>query len=200
MPITLREYIFIFFISFISNATPFFGTPYTIIATTILLRSGADLISFITVILVTALGASLSKTVMYAIGIILRKPLKENKNMVFLSRFVRFRSYYVTLFVLSIIPFFPFDDYLFLGAGVVRASLLKQLYVALLAKILKSAVEIPLEAAGFITIIHFTRSMGITELELGIIATIVFIILGIILLKIDLESLYNKLKKFLKRF
>jgi len=108
MTLTLREALIIFIISFISNATPFFGTPYTIIATTILLRSGLDLISLVTVIFLTATGAAISKTVMYAIGLILRKPLKENKNMIFLSKFVHFRSFYITLFVLALIPFFSF--------------------------------------------------------------------------------------------
>lgn len=198
MTLTLREALIIFIISFISNATPFFGTPYTIIATTILLRSGLDLISLITVIFLTATGAAISKTVMYAIGLILRKPLKENKNMIFLSKFVHFRSFYITLFVLALIPFFPFDDYFFLGAGVVKSSLPRLLYITVLAKLLKSSVEIPLEIAGFITIIHYTRRLGITELELGIISTAVFIVLGYILLKIDLEKWYSKTITFLK--
>jgi hypothetical protein len=105
MAITLREIIILFLISFISNATPFFGTPYTIIAVTILIRIGVDLYSFIIGVVVTGLGASLSKTVMYAIGLILRRPLKQNKNMAFLAKFVQFKSFYVTLFTLALIPF-----------------------------------------------------------------------------------------------
>jgi|BEDMetMinimDraft_2_1075160.scaffolds.fasta_scaffold01757_5 uncharacterized membrane protein YdjX (TVP38/TMEM64 family) len=196
MAITLREIIILFLISFISNATPFFGTPYTIIAVTILIRIGVDLYSFIIGVVVTGLGASLSKTVMYAIGLILRRPLKQNKNMAFLAKFVQFKSFYVTLFTLALIPFFPFDDYLFLGAGVVKSSLTKLLYITTLAKILKSAIEMTLELTGIIAITRITRSFGITELEIGIISTVIFVILGYVLFKIDLEKYYNKIKTF----
>jgi len=53
-----------------------------------------------------------------------------------------------------------------------------------------------LELTGIIAITRITRSFGITELEIGIISTVIFVILGYVLFKIDLEKYYNKIKTF----
>ena len=53
--------IILFALALISNATPFFGASYTLIATTELVAIGFDLESFALVVVVTALGATLGK-------------------------------------------------------------------------------------------------------------------------------------------
>jgi len=200
MPLTLHEIIFLFIISFIANATPFFGAPYTVIATTILLKAGFNLIDYLLVVVITGLGAGISKVVMYAIGVGLRKPLKETKNMKFLAKLVNTRSFYITLFILALLPLLPLDDYLFLGGGIVRANLEKMLTITILSKLTKSAVEIALEAAGLIVIAHYIRAFGITEVELGIISSIIFVILGILFFKLDWEKYYEKAEEILRNF
>jgi hypothetical protein len=198
MELSIYEILFLFFISFISNATPFFGAPYTIIATTILLKAGFTPTNFLITVIVTGLGAGISKVVMYIIGIGLRRPLKDTKNMKFLSRFVNSKSFYLVLFILAILPLLPLDDYLFLGGGIIKAPLLKMLYITVLAKLTKSAFEIALEVAGIIVIAQHTKRFGITEVELGIISSVIFIILGIIFFKIDWEKYYEKTLEYLK--
>ncbi|MEM0373783.1 MAG: hypothetical protein QXV69_04005 [Sulfolobaceae archaeon] len=200
MGLNVYEIIFLFIVSFVSNATPFFGAPYTIIATTVLLRAGFNLIDYLIVVFVTGLGAGVSKIVMYGIGLGLRKPLKDTKNMKFLARFVNNKSFYVTLFILALLPILPIDDYLFLGGGIVKAPLSKMLSITIISKISKSAIEIALEAAGLIVIAQHTRAFGITEVELGIISSIVFVILGILLFKLDWEKYYTRAEEILRDF
>jgi len=58
----------LFLVSLGSNATPFFGASYTLIATTALLANEFSVGSFVLIVFVTAAGASLGKLVIYAGG------------------------------------------------------------------------------------------------------------------------------------
>lgn len=182
----------IFAISFVSNATPFFGAPYTLIASSILLKTGITFVNFVEVIIVTALGAATSKSIMYALGVAARRGLKNNKNVKFFSKFINTNSFYVTLFVTSVIPFLPLDDLIYLLGGVEKAKLLKMLEISFIAKIVKSSIQIPLEVFG---ILQISEVIGVAPLETGIISSIVLTVLAIILFKLDWEDLYRKIEK-----
>jgi len=192
----LREWIFIFIISFVTNATPFFGAPYTIITSTIILRHGSYMQDLLVGILISAAGATLAKSVMFAIGLILKIPLKRNKNVVFFMKLVRKRSFFVGLLITALLPILPLDDFFFLIGGTSNASLAKMLSITFGAKLIKSGIEIPLEVYGIIVI---ARNIRIEPFILGIISSLIFTVLGIALFKVDAEKLYDRLARILTR-
>lgn len=135
-----------YFYSIVFNQhNSFFGAPYTIITSTIILRHGASIEAIIEGIIISALGATLAKTIMFAIGVGLRRPLKQNKNVKFFMKYVSKRPFLIGLFITAILSFFPFDDYFFLIGETSKASLSKMLPITFSAKIIKSGFEIPLE-------------------------------------------------------
>ncbi|HLI46617.1 MAG TPA: hypothetical protein VKU94_05430 [Geobacterales bacterium] len=192
----LREWIFIFLISFITNATPFFGAPYTIITSTIILRHGSTFNDLLEGIIVSALGATLAKNVMFGIGVVLRLPLKRNKNVSFFTRLVNRRSFFVGLLITAILPILPLDDFFFLIGGTSRASLFRMQAITFIAKLIKSGVEIPLEVFGIIVV---ARHIRFEPFYLGVISSVVFTILGILLFKIDVEKIYNRIMLYFRR-
>lgn len=193
----LREYLAIFIISFITNATPFFGAPYTIITSAIILRHNVTLQSLLEGITISALGATLAKAIMYSVGVILRKPLRNNKNVMLFMKVANKRSFFVALFISAVVPIFPLDDFVFLIGGTSKASIARMLFVTFLAKMIKSGVEIPLEVYG---IIEISRILYIEAFNLALISSIALTILGILVFKIDIEIIYEKFKKYLKFF
>ncbi|MCH4815887.1 MAG: hypothetical protein QXY87_12315 [Saccharolobus sp.] len=193
--LTTQELIVIFVISFITNATPFFGAPYTLITTSILIKSGVSPLSLILAIVLSGLGASLSKLVMYALGIAIRKPLKNNKNILFIEKISKSYGFYIALLILSILPILPLDDYIFLAGGIAKLSVFKMVVVSIISKIIKSAIEISVELAG---ISLLASVLGINAFELSLISILVFVLLGILLFKLDWEQLLRKGEKFLR--
>ncbi len=186
----------LFAISFAFNATPFFGGPYTLVATTILLQTGVTPISFITVSIVTGLGAALSKSVMYIVGITAKKPLDKNKNVRFIKRIGTSRGLLISLFIASVIPFLPMDDFLYLAGGAAKLNLAPMLEISIIAKVIKSVIEIGTEIAG---ITGISELIHINPVDLGLISIVVFTVLGYILFKIDWEMTYNKVVKYIRQ-
>ncbi|QKR00378.1 hypothetical protein GWK48_08330 [Metallosphaera tengchongensis] len=185
----------IFAISFISNATPFFGAPYTLIATTFLLKFGVSIVNFVEVVLVSGIGASTAKSVMYGVGFGVGSRLKHNKNVMYFHRVAKGRSFYLILFVTSIIPFLPLDDVVFLMGGAGKTSLFKMLEVAVISKILKSILEIGIEVEG---IVQISKVINVSPVNIGIISSVVFLVLGVFIFKIDWESLHQRVERYLK--
>ncbi|MBW9140811.1 MAG: hypothetical protein K1T65_03790 [Candidatus Aramenus sp.] len=181
----------IFAISVATNATPFFGTPYTIVASTILLKSGVTPLNLAEVIAVTAVGAAIAKSVMYGIGYGIGHTLKHNKNVVFFSRFINHKSFYVALFILALLPGVPLDDFAFLIGGAGKASLAKMIEITFASKFIKSSIEIPLETFGLIAI---GGIINVSPFLLGVISSVVFTVLSVVIFKVDWESIYNKFK------
>jgi membrane protein YqaA with SNARE-associated domain len=178
--------VFLFAISLVANATPFFGAAYTVIATTELVAIGFNLESFALVVSVTALGATLGKIVLYAGARGLRQPLQKNKNVKLMGRWLGKTGFYVTLFVTALIPILPLDDYVYIGAGANSARLAPMLGVTFLAKFTKSAFEILLEFSGILGFSTFTfRYLGLSRLDVSIILSAILLILGVVIYKID---------------
>ncbi len=182
----------LFVVSFLSNATPFFGASYTLIAVGMLYQFGVNPLNVAESIAITAIGASVSKNVMYALGIGLRTPLSGNKNVSLLKKFAKKRSFYVTVFVLAFLPVLPLDDYLYVGGGVAAASALKVNAMALAGKLAKSAFEIPVELAGLFYLGGFTKRFGLSLIDLSASFAVAFVVLGYVLLKVDWESALRK--------
>lgn len=190
--------ILLLLLSIVSNATPFFGASYTIIATTELLVLGVNLESFSLVVLVTAVGASLGKIFIYAGARGLGNKLQKNKNVKLLGHWLGKAGFYVALFVTALIPILPLDDYVYIGAGANKARLAPMLGVTFLAKLAKSAFEILLEISGIIGIAQF-HFLGLSRLNLSIVLSVVFIVLGVIIYKIDWEPWVNGAARLLRR-
>ncbi|WP_449462122.1 hypothetical protein PQ610_06320 [Tardisphaera miroshnichenkoae] len=182
----------LFAVSFLSNATPFFGASYTLIAVGMLYEFGVNPLNVAESIAITAIGASASKNVMYALGMGLRTPLSGNKNISLLKRFAERRSFYVTVFIFAFLPALPLDDYLYVGGGVAAASVPKVNGVALAGKLAKSAFEIPIELAGLAYLGGFTRRFGLSFIDLSAAFAVAFVIIGYVLLKVDWEGVLRR--------
>ncbi len=188
--------VFLFAISFLFNATPFFGGPYTLIAATVLLQSGVNPLSFLLVCIFTGLGASLSKSVMYFIGLSAKKPLQKNRNVLFIKRIGVNRGFSVTLFIASVMPFLPMDDFLYLAGGAAKLNVLSMLEISIIAKIIKSSIEIGTEILGLKGISELTN---VNPVEIGIISIVAFSVLGYIIFKIDWEKTYEEAMKHVRQ-
>jgi hypothetical protein len=176
----------LFLFSLVSNATAFFGASYTLIAAAELSAFGVNLTSFTLVVFVTALGATLGKIVIYFTAVGLQRSLLKNRNVRLLGTWLGKSGFYLGLFVTALLPILPFDDYVYIGAGANRGRLGPMLGVTFLAKLLKSAFEILLELSGLLEISRLTRGfLGLSRLELSIVASVAFVILGIATYKLD---------------
>ncbi|MGC9133969.1 VTT domain-containing protein [Caldisphaera sp.] len=178
----------VFWISFVSNAIPFGGPPYTIITATAIIQLNYNY--FWELIILASLGAILSKIIIYLFGSLFKKPLLKNKNVKMLSSLPN-KYILLILFILSIIPVLPFDDYLYLAGGAAKISLLKMALIALIAKFSKTIIEIYIELK-VITLASYLLS--ISKPDVAIILTVVFIAIGIAGFKIDWEKQYYKAK------
>ena len=184
----------LFLVSLGSNATPFFGASYTLIATTVLLADGFSVGSFVLIVFVTAVGASLGKLVLYAGGKRFRGRLGQNKSVMVLGRMLERKTGLAVVFVTALIPGLPLDDYVYVGAGATSSRLTGMFIVTFFAKLLKSFLEIGIEYAGLGRLYTATGLTGLSRLETSILLSVVFLIVGVIFYKIDLEKAISKLK------
>jgi hypothetical protein len=190
----------LFLFSFVANATAFFGASYTLIATADLAATGVNLESFSLVVFVTALGATLGKIVIYFTAVGLKTSLLKNKNVRLLGTWLGKSGFYLGLFVTALLPALPFDDYVYIGAGANRGRLAPMLGVTFLAKLGKSAFEILLELSGLLAISRLTHHLfGLSRLELSIVASAAFVVLGIATYKVDWEAFAVRVGKLFGR-
>lgn len=190
----------LFLLSLVSNATAFFGASYTLIATAELEATGVNLQSFLLVVLVTAIGATLGKVVIYFSALGLQKSLQKNKNVRLLGTWLGKSGFYLGLFVTALLPVLPLDDYVYIGAGANRGRLAPMLGVTFLAKLAKSAFEILLEISGLLEISRLThRLLGLSQFQLSLVASAAFVVLGIAIYKIDWEPIVVRAGKLFGR-
>lgn len=189
-----------FLLSFVANATAFFGASYTFIATAELEATGVNLQSFLLVVLVTAIGATLGKIVIYFTALGLQKSLQRNKNVRLLGTWLGKSGFYFGLFVTALLPALPLDDYVYIGAGANRGRLAPMLGVTFVAKLAKSAFEILLELSGILAVSRLTYHLfGLSQFQLSVIASAAFVVLGIAIYKIDWEPFVNRAGKVFRR-
>jgi hypothetical protein len=181
----------VFAVSFISNVSPFVGASYTLLATLYLTLIGPTPFNFVAVALVSAIGATAAKMVIYFGAFGFKGLLLKNKNVRLIGRYSSTGTFYLALFVTALLPVFPFDDYIYIGAGAVSASLRLMLGVTLLAKVAKSAAEIALE---YTILRSLSDVLGFHRLDLTLLLTAAFIVIGIIVYKVDWEGAYDRLR------
>ena len=180
----------VFAVSFLSNVSPFVGASYTLLATLYLTLIGPTPLNFVAVAIVSAIGASVAKLVIYIGAFGFKDQLLKNKNVRLIGRYSTTDAFYLVLFVTALLPVFPFDDYIYIGAGAVSASLRLMLGVTLLAKVVKSVVEIALE---YTILRGLSDMLGIHRLDLTLLLTAAFIVIGIVVYKVDWEAAYARL-------
>jgi hypothetical protein len=181
--------VFVLVVSFLSNVFPFFGASYTLLAALQLSLLGNTPYHFAVIVIVSGVGATLAKAVIYFGGFGFREFLMRNKNVRLIERYSTTGKFFLVLFLAALLPVFPFDDFLFIGAGAALASLAAMLLVTLAAKIVKSTVEIGIELAilkELATVFNFQR------LDITIALTAVFLVIGVVVYKIDWESVYER--------
>ncbi|MEM0121255.1 MAG: hypothetical protein QW429_01395 [Thermoprotei archaeon] len=189
------ELLLILLVTFVSNATPFFGVSYTLLSTSFLLFSGVNPFNFTLVVLTTGISAALAKTLMYYGALGFSGSLKKNKNIRLFSGWINTKSFLLALFIAAFIPILPLDDYIYIGAGANRAKLSQMLTITISAKIAKSVFEISLELLGIISITDYLQVLGISAVELSIILSVFFVVLGVVLYKLDWENILGRITK-----
>jgi membrane protein DedA with SNARE-associated domain len=185
----------LFLVSLGSNATPFFGASYTLIATTALLAEGFSIGNFVVIVFVTAAGASLGKLVIYAGGKRFRGRLGQNKSVMALERVLERRLGLAVVFVTALIPGLPLDDYVYLGAGASSSRLTGMFVITFVAKLLKSFLEIGIEYAGLGRLYNATGLTGLSRIGTSILFSVVFLIVGVVFYKVDLEMVISRLRQ-----
>ena len=181
----------VFVFSFLSNVSPFVGASYTLFAVLYLTVIGPTPLNFVAIVIVSAAGAAAAKAVIYIGAFGFRSVLLRNKNVRLIGRYSNTETFYLVLFVTALLPIFPFDDYIYIGAGATSASLGLMAAVTLLAKVVKSGVEIALE---YTILRDLSALFGIHRLDLTLILTGVFIVIGIAIYKLDWEGVYRRLR------
>jgi len=180
----------VFAVSFLSNVSPFVGASYTLLVTLYLTLIGPTPLNFVAVVVVSAIGATVAKMVIYFGAFGFKGLLLKNKNVRLIGRYSSTDAFYLALFVTALLPVFPFDDYIYIGAGAVSARLRLMLGVTVIAKIVKSGVEIALE---YTILRSLSGLLGIHRLDLTLLLTAAFVVIGVVVYKVDWEAVYARL-------
>jgi hypothetical protein len=184
--------VFVLIVSFLSNVFPFFGASYTLLAALQLSLLGPTPYHFAVIVLVSGVGATVAKPVIYFGGFGFRDYLLRNKNVKLIERYSSTKGFYLALFLAALLPVFPFDDFIFIGAGAALASLGAMLLVTLGAKLLKSTVEVAIELA---ILKEVASVFDFHRLDVTLALTAVFLIIGIVVYKVDWERIYRRVTK-----
>ena len=184
----------VLFVSFISNVSPFFGASYTLLATLQLTLLGPTPFNFAVVVVVSALGATVAKVVMYFGAFGLKGVIGRNRNVQLIGRNSSSRKFYFALFATALLPVFPLDDFIYIGAGASGATLGLMAGVTLVAKVMKSALEIAVELT---LLVDVKNVFGFDRLETTIALSAMFVLLGVVFYKLDWRKTYERVKLML---
>ena len=179
-------------VAFASNVSPFFGASYTLFATLQLSELGNTGWNFVLVVVASAIGATLAKVAIYYGAFGLRKVIDKNKNVQLIGRNSTRKAFYLVLFLTALLPILPLDDFIFIGAGATKASVRTMTGVTFGAKALKSGVEIPIE---FTLLGGLGDAFGISNVGATLALGATFLVIGIVIYKVDWEKLAGRLRR-----
>ena len=179
-------------VSFVSNVSPFFGASYTLLATLQLNQLGVNPFNFLVIVLVSALGATLAKVAMYFGAFEFKGVIGKNKNVQLIGRNASSSKFYFVLFVTALLPVFPLDDFIYIGAGATGASIGAMAGVTLLAKVLKSALEVAVELTLFAETSQF---LGLDSVETTVALSVLFVVMGVGFYKLDWKKAYERVRR-----
>jgi hypothetical protein len=128
--------VFVLVVSFLSNVSHFVGALYRLLATLQLTMLGLTPFNFGIVLIGQAVRATLAKAAIYLGAFGFGDLLIRNKNVRLIGRHSSSEAFHFVLFLTSLLPISPFDDFIDVGAGATSASLKLVSPVTLIAKML----------------------------------------------------------------
>jgi hypothetical protein len=176
-------------VSFASNVSPFFGASYTLLATLQLTILGFTIFNFLVIVLVSAVGATLAKVVIYYGAFGFKRILIGNKNIQLIGKYSSTRKFYFVLFATALMPVLPLDDFIYIGAGATAASIGLMAFVTLLAKLAKSAIEIYLE---FTLLKNLSDVFNLQGPYTTAALVAAFLVIGILIYRLDWEKMLKR--------
>lgn len=179
------RYIGVFLLSLISNSIPFVGVPY--LNFLILLAPFLNFWELIIVALLSALGASIGKVVIYLFGrgIGHTLPEKTKENLMFFQRFIRrWGIFAIFLFAASPLP----DDVLYIPLGMAQYRLLYYFLAILCGKILVTSYVLFAGKFGMQIIESYTENFEFS-FAIFLVATI---ILSIFVVKFNWKRFFEE--------
>ncbi|MCX8172321.1 MAG: VTT domain-containing protein [Archaeoglobaceae archaeon] len=184
---TLIEYRFlgIFLLSIISNSIPFVGIPY--LNFLVLITPFLELWELIVVAILSALGASLGKVVIYFLGrgIGYTLPEKSKENLFFFQQLLKkWGIFAIFLFAASPLP----DDVLYIPLGMAQYRLYHYFIAVLCGKIVVTSYALFVGKVAMNVIEEVTRSFELSFV-IFLIATTIF---TIFVLKFDWKKFFEK--------
>lgn len=184
---TLIEYRFIgiFLMSLISNSIPFVGVPY--LNFLILLTPFLNSWELLAVAVLSALGASLGKVVIYLLGrgIGHTLPEKTKENLLFFQRLLKkWGIFAIFLFAASPLP----DDVLYIPLGMAQYRLLHYFIAVLCGKIVVTSYVMFAGKVGMEIIESYTDSFEFS-FAIFLVATVIF---TIFVLKFDWKKFFEE--------
>jgi membrane protein YqaA with SNARE-associated domain len=191
---TQYGYFGIFLISLLGAMSIFFPIPYTVVIFTL----GAYF-DPVAIAIVAGIGAAIGEFSGYMLGLYGRKLISKERRekMEFMLKvFNRFGPLAIFVFALTPLP----DDLLFIPLGILRYDIVKALIPALIGKICMNFIVAysGRYAVGVIKDIFGEEGDWIAALFGTLLAIVLFIIVMIIMFKVDWEKLFEKYER--KRF
>ena len=181
--------VFVLAVSFLSNVFPIAWASYTLLAALQLYLLGATPFHFVVIVIVSGVGATLAKALIYFSGLGFKDFLLRNKNVKLIKRYSATGGFFLALFLAALLPVFPFDDFIFIGAGAALASLGAMLLVTLAAKVIKSTVEVAVELAILKEVSSF---FSFQRLDVTLALAAAFLVIGVVVYKLDWEAVYER--------
>ncbi|MCS7121682.1 MAG: VTT domain-containing protein [Archaeoglobaceae archaeon] len=182
------QYPGIFLISLISNSIPFVGVPY--LNFLLIISSFLSFEDAVLIALISALGASLGKVIIYSIGASMRLTLskKTKENLQFFEKiFKKWGIFAIFLFAASPLP----DDVLYIPLGMAKYKLFYYFIAVFSGKVLVTSYVILMG--------KFTSDLMREIIDNYVLSFLLFfaltILLTIVVIKIDWKSLFEKYYK-----
>ncbi|MFN3384389.1 MAG: VTT domain-containing protein [Archaeoglobaceae archaeon] len=182
------QYPGIFLISLISNSIPFVGLPYLNIL--VILSPFLSFEEVAIVSIVSALGASIGKILIYVIGAGMRitLPEKTKENLIFFEKFFRKWGFFaIFLFAASPLP----DDVLYIPLGIAKYRISYYFIAVFLGKLVIAGYVL---AFGKITSGVMKELLGNNVFSLLIFFSLT-LVFSILVIKIDWKKLFEKYHK-----
>jgi len=185
-------YLYIFLESFIFNAIPVLGPSITILALPALIKIGISIWHILLTSFILSLGTVTGKYIIYYIGVLLSKPLSKNKNVIFIEKISKKKSFPFIFIIISSIPLLPLDDLIIMSLGASKVSVYFIFLIIFISRFIRSSVELFI---GIKALEKVTSFIGIDMFLLSIYSSIASIIFSILFFKIDWGKYFNKYVK-----
>jgi len=184
-------YFGVFILSFVSNAVPFMTIPYLAVIFTASISSDLAIL-----IATSSLGATLGKMISYFVGRGARKVITRSER--YRKKFDLLRRLlgdYTFLAIVIVTATALPDDYVFIPAGIMRYSVFKTFVATLIGKsVITALVAISGRFGGVMLggLIKNVLGEEITSPWIALILFLVFLLIFVVYMKLDVESLLEE--------